>query len=168
MIALDDNILNAKYRALLPEAEKVKVDKNALQACFTLLSVADELFNVCHERLAGHQLSEGRFTVLLLLRQGAASTPSTLASQANVTRATMTGLTDGLVRDGFVARSGTAGDRRSLNISLTAKGERVLEKVIPKQLQWLESMFSEMTPERRQDFVVCLEQIRRRARDEKK
>jgi len=167
MIAVDDNILNAKYRALLPEAEKVKVDKNALQACFTLLSVADELFNVCHKRLARHQLSEGRFTVLLLLRQGAASTPSTLASQANVTRATMTGLIDGLVRDGFVARLGTVGDRRSLNISLTAEGERILEKVIPKQLRWLESMFSEITLERQQDLVFCLEQIRKKVRDEK-
>jgi DNA-binding MarR family transcriptional regulator len=168
MKTLDTSLLNAKYKALLPEAARTGADETALVGCFTLLSVADTVFRVCHERLAQYQLSEGRFAVLLLLRQSSSKlTPSELADQADVTRATMTGLVDGMVRDGFVNREETENDRRSLAVSLTPKGRKVVEKVIPLQLQWLESLFASLTMGARNNLLEGLQMIGRKVQHEK-
>lgn len=164
----DNLLLTAKYRALLPEAAKAGIEESALVACFTLLSVADAVFAACHERLARYGLSEGRFAVLLLLRQsGAELTPSALAHQAGVTRATMTGLLDGLVREGFVNRAAMREDRRSLAVSLTAKGKKTAEKAIPLQLKWLASLFAELPLAGSKEFLECLQIIGRKVHDEK-
>jgi DNA-binding MarR family transcriptional regulator len=167
MSEFDTTLLSAKYKALLPEAAKTGADETALAGCFTLLSVADAVFSACHERLAQYQLSEGRFAVLLLLRQSSSNlTPSELADQADVTRATMTGLLDGLVRDGFVNREEVDGDRRSFAVSLTPKGQKVIGKVIPLQLQWLESLFANLTIGARKNLLESLQMIGRKVRHE--
>jgi DNA-binding MarR family transcriptional regulator len=164
MTTIDTSLLSAKYKALLPEAARTGADEAALFGCFTLLSVADSVFRACHERLAQYQLSEGRFAVLLLLRQSPSKlAPSELAEQAGVTRATMTGLVDGLVRDGFVNREETKNDRRSLAISLTPKGRKVVEKVTPLQLKWLEALFADLNVEARKSLLEGLQIIGRTA-----
>jgi DNA-binding MarR family transcriptional regulator len=169
MNQVDSSILNAKYKTLLPEANRTGADETSLAGCFTLLSVADSIFNACHERLARYQLSEGRFAVLLLLRQSSSKlTPSELADQAGVTRATMTGLLDGLVRDGFVNREEVEGNRRSLAVSLTAKGQKVMVKVIPLQLKWLESLFEDVPLGGRKQLIECLRAIGRKVQHEKR
>jgi DNA-binding MarR family transcriptional regulator len=113
-------------------------------------------------------LSEGRFAVLLLLRQSPSKlAPSELAEQAGVTRATMTGLLDGLVRDGFVNREETKNDRRSFAVSLTPKGRRVVEKVIPLQLKWLEALFADLTLGAKKNLLECLQMIGRKVQHEK-
>lgn len=166
MSEFETTLLSAKYKALLPEAARTGADETALAGCFTLLSVADAVFSACHERLAQYQLSEGRFAVLLLRQSSSNLTPSELADQAGVTRATMTGLLDGLVRDGFVNREEVEGDRRSFAVSLTPKGQKVIGKVIPLQLQWLESLFANLTIAARKNLLESLQMIGRKVRHE--
>jgi DNA-binding MarR family transcriptional regulator len=163
----DTTLLSAKYKALLPVAARTGSDETALAGCFTLLSVADAVFSACHERLAQYQLSEGRFAVLLSLHQSSSRlTPSELADQAGVTRATMTGLLDGLERDGFVNKEEIDGDRRSFAVSLTPKGQKVMGKVIPLQLQWLESLFTDLTIGARKNLLESLQMVGRKVRHE--
>jgi MarR family transcriptional repressor of emrRAB len=79
----------------------------------------------------------------------------------------MTGLLDGLVRDGFVNREEVEGNRRSLAVSLTAKGQKVMGKVIPIQLQWLESLFADLTMGTRKHLLEGLQMVGRKVQHEK-
>jgi DNA-binding MarR family transcriptional regulator len=87
--------------------------------------------------MARYGLSQGRFAVLMLLIDGTGegSTPSVLAERAGVTRATMTGLLDGLERDGLVVREPATQDRRNVFIHLTDKGRAFMEGILPDHFQ---------------------------------
>eukprot|EP01034_Spumella_vulgaris_P017990 gene17990-22966_t len=97
-------ILEQKHIALLTEAERRGDGATAnLRLCFEVIALAAAIDRDCAARLAPHNLSEGKFVLLFLLHQMAEGlSPHELADRAGVTRATVTGLLDGLERDGFV------------------------------------------------------------------
>src|SRR4051812_37062790 len=110
-----------RYECLLEGAKEFpELDPSACEAFLHVLRAGDEVFGVAERNLANHNISQGRFGVLMLLwgsaqrRAGAGATttacnpsprtPAELADAAGVTRATMTGLVDTLERDGLVRR----------------------------------------------------------------
>lgn len=118
----------AKFAQRYPEA-----DVSAISTFLYLLRVATDLSISLDECLRRHNLLQGRWWVLILLMREdtLTSTPSVLADKAGVSRATMTGLIDGLERDGLVARIYEPDDRRSVAIRLTAGGQSKLDGVMP-------------------------------------
>lgn len=109
------------------------LDPESVAAYLTLLRVASDIGNTIHEYLEGHGISHGRFTVMVILNRDPEQglCPADLANRSGVTRATMTGLLDGLERDGYVVREGHVGDRRMLIVRLTPGGKAFLDGVIP-------------------------------------
>src|SRR5688572_7998896 len=99
MVAMKN--LEQKYLALLGEAERRQIpDLDNIRLCFQVLSLASSIDRDCAALLAPFGLSEGRFVLLFVLDaadDGLA--PNALAEQAGVTRATVTGLLDGLERE---------------------------------------------------------------------
>ena len=115
-------MIEAKHQALVEESQRRGHANIAqLRLCFQLLSLSSSIDRDCAARLAPHGLSEGRFIVLFLLH-GAGGTlpPHLLAERAGVTRATISGLLDGLQREGLLQRRSDDGDGRRLQIVLTA------------------------------------------------
>src|SRR3954466_10166703 len=103
-----------RYECLLEGAKEFpELDPSACEAFLHLLRTSDEVFGVSERYLTENNISQGRFSVLMLLwksgRQGESGrpspcapgprTPAELADAAGVTRATMTGLIDTLERD---------------------------------------------------------------------
>jgi DNA-binding MarR family transcriptional regulator len=117
-----------KFALRYPQA-----DISAISAFLHLLRIATDLSIALDECLSRHGLLQGRWWVLILLmrEETLTSTPSSLAEKAGVTRATMTGLIDGLERDGLVERLLDSQDRRSITIKLTAAGQIKLDNVMP-------------------------------------
>jgi len=70
------------------------------------LTCERDVFEYFDNLLNSNGISQGRFTVLMLLlrRSDVPINPADIAERAGVTRATMTGLIDVLERDGFVKR----------------------------------------------------------------
>ncbi|MEG0184313.1 MAG: MarR family transcriptional regulator [Stenotrophomonas sp.] len=137
-------MLETKHSALLEEAQRRGHATVApLRLCFQLLSLSASIDRDCATRLAPHGLSEGRFIVLFLLR-GAGGTlpPHELAERAGVTRATISGLLDGLQREGLVQRRSDTEDGRRLQIVLTAKGARLAEALFDQHTQWIGGLFN--------------------------
>ncbi len=113
-------------------------------------------------------MSEGRF-VLLFLRDAASGglAPREFADQAGVTRATATGLLDGLERDAWVERRTNAADRRALRrrhsrraadaLSLgTAQSATLVEGLAVDQARLLNAVFPALpAPVRAQAAEVC-------------
>ncbi len=138
------NILEQKHQALLDEAQRRgQPDTDSMRLCFEVLALASAIDRACAARLAPHRLSEGKFVLLFLLRdlpEGLA--PHELAERAGVTRATITGLLDGLERDGFLARHGHKEDRRKLSVRLTARGQATARDLFNEHSRWIASLFA--------------------------
>ena len=93
-----------------------------MHLCLKILALSSAIDLDCAICLTPHQLSEGKF-VLLFLRHDRpeALLPHELAERAGFTRATITGLLDGLERGGFLARHDDIEDRRNISMHLSSK-----------------------------------------------
>lgn len=136
-------MLNAKNTSLYNEAVRRKrTDLREIKLCGAVLSLAAAIEADCARRLARHQLSEGKFVMLIVLHEAQSGlAPAELATRCGVTRATVTGLIDGLERDGLARRIAHETDRRSLQIQLSEKGQALARVVFDEHAEWLSSVF---------------------------
>lgn len=158
-----------RYECLLEAAKEFPdLDPSASEAFLHLLRSGDEAARVVQGHLARHNISQGRFAVLMILlrRCGvgpSALGPAELADAVGVSRATMTGLIDTLERDGLVTREPDPRDRRMLSVGLTPKAQELLQAILPdhfKRMAWLMSPLSE---EERQTLLQLLGKIQQQA-----
>lgn len=151
--------LGQKYQALLQEAQRRgHPDVEGIRLCFQTLSLASAIDRDCASLLAPHGLSEGRFVLLFLLdAAGEGLAPRALAEQAGVTRATVTGLLDGLQRDGLIERRSDARDRRALRIHLTDRGRKTAQKVFDQHSRWIAGLFGSFTLSEREQLAGLLD-----------
>lgn len=154
-----------RYECLL-EAAKLfpALEPSACEVFLHLLRTGDEAFRVTEEHFHLRGLSQGRFTVLMLLcdktcGQTHTLTPAQLAEKAGVTRATMTGLIDTLERDGMVTRRPDLDDRRQLSVELTTKGLNFLNQILPEHFRRISVLLSALSENERRTMVRLLGKI---------
>lgn len=154
-------MLDAKHLALVDEAERRgHANLAQLRLCFQLLSLSSAIDRDCATRLAPHGLSEGRFIVLFLLHGAEGSlSPHELAERAGVTRATTSGLLDGLQRDGLLQRRSDAEDGRRLQIVLTARGKRLAGELFDQHTHWIGGLFNELDSTEQAQLSRLLEKV---------
>lgn len=163
-----------RYECLLEAAKEFPdLDPSAAEAFLHLLRASDEAFQVTERSLIAHNISQGRFGVLMLLWRGGQGrpdapeldcgggprTPAELAEAAGVTRATMTGLIDTLERDGFVKREPDPKDRRMMSVLLTAKAEKFLHLLLPSHFKLMTAIMSTLSESERKTLVQLLAKI---------
>lgn len=154
-----------RYECLLEGAKRFPdLDPSAVEAYLHLLRTGDEVFRASDSLLAANNISQGRFTVLMLLLDKQAncpraSTPAELAEMAGVTRATMTGLIDTLERDGFVKREPDPHDRRMMSVNLTAAGEEFVARFLPQHFRRIAALMSGLTETERRTLVQLLGKV---------
>lgn len=112
-------------------------DDGSAALVMTVLSTARMIDQACARMLSPHGLSEGRFAALLVVEAQGGASPSAIADSLGVTRATVTGLLEGLERSGLVTRAIDSADRRSHAVSLTAGGKALVAELIPVYSNWL-------------------------------
>jgi DNA-binding MarR family transcriptional regulator len=135
-----------KFAERYPDA-----DVTAIASFLYLLRVATDLSLALDTCLSKHDLLQGRWWVLILLmrEESTTSTPSILADKLGVTRATMTGLLDGLEQSGLVTRVFAKEDRRSVKIRLTSAGQAKLDVVMPDYYRRLRQCMQGLDEEKR-------------------
>lgn len=155
---LPDKAILEKFASRYPE-----VDINAVMQFLHLLGVASELSVGLDNFLRRYDLLQGRWWVLILLMRedGFISSPSKLAEQSGVSRATMTGLLDGLARDGLIQRVVDEKDKRQTQIKLTKKGQQKLDEVMPDYYQRLGQLMSVIDKEQGQALMDVLAKLKR-------
>lgn len=143
-----------RYECLLEASREFPdLDPSATEAFLHLLRIGDEAFRVVQGHLAEHDITQGRFSVLMSLwgqcrreGPGVPLSPAEIADRLGVTRATVTGLVDTLERSGLVTRTPSADDRRMMLVQLTPRGDKLLSKILPshfRQMAWLMQPLSE-------------------------
>lgn len=154
-----------RYECLLEAAKRFPdLDPSACEVYLHLLRTGDEVFRVCDVHLGANNISQGRFTVLMLLLDKEhdcpqARTPAELAEMASVTRATMTGLIDTLERDGFVKREPDPKDRRMMSVNLTPAGQAFLERFLPAHFRRMASLMACLAEDERKTLVRLLGKV---------
>ncbi len=133
-------------------------DIAAISDFVNLLRASSDISTALDKLLAKHELLQGRWWVLVLLmrQDNLTSTPTDLAEKAGVTKATMTGFIDGLVREGLVTRLMDEVDRRKLLIKLTDAGQQKLDMVMPDYYQKVSALMSFLNQEQRASLITNL------------
>ena len=151
-----------QYECLLQAAGRYPtLDPTANEAFLNLLRTGDMVFEEIGAFLARHNISQGRFTVMMLLHRPwiEAHTPASLAEESGVTRATMTGLIDTLEKDGMVVRQPDSQDRRTVHVSLTEQGRASLEAMLPDYFQCVSRIVSPLSARERKELVRLLQKL---------
>jgi DNA-binding MarR family transcriptional regulator len=153
-----------RYEVFLEEAKRFPgLDASACYTYLQLLRTGDELLARDEQVLTSYGTRHGRFNLLMmLLKSDGDATPAGLAEKTGVTRATISGLLDGLERDGLIERRTDPDDRRLIRVQLTAAGHSFLDKIRPGYSRWLSSIVEPLNEEERQQLVMLLEKIRTR------
>lgn len=137
MIILRDLPCEAELRSL--SGRYPDLDPGTVAALLEFMRTAYEIFQASESLFARQGTSCGRFAVLALLNRDpdGARSPSAIADACGVTRATITGLLDGLEHDRLISRSRSRSDRRTRQVRLTAAGRRFLDRVLPDHFRRL-------------------------------
>ena len=157
-----------RYDCLIQAAERCPtLEPSACSAFLNLLRTGDDVFAVVDRYLSSRNITQGRFTVLMLLAKACdipdgpahPPTPATLADEAGVTRATMTGLIDTLEKDHLVAREPDPTDRRTIHVRLTEAGRAVLDAIVPDYFRQVAEILRPLSETERNHLVRLLQKI---------
>ncbi len=131
-------------------------DISAISDFVNILRASSDISTALDKLLAKHELLQGRWWVLVLLmrQDDLTSTPTDLSEKAGVTKATMTGFIDGLVREGLVTRVTDDVDRRKLLIKLTDAGQEKLDRVLPDYYKKVSALMSLLNVNQRESLLI--------------
>ena len=152
-----------RYEMLQEKAKRYpELDASAVEATLVLLRVASDVFEGMGTHLARHDISQGRFMVLVLLdrcERGEGILPSEIAEQLGVTRATVTGLLDGLEKETLISRTMHPEDRRAFCIELTPKGRRFLTELLPEHYRRIAGLMAHLNCAEQRQLVELLGKV---------
>ncbi|WP_433664413.1 MarR family winged helix-turn-helix transcriptional regulator [Nocardia sp. CA-128927] len=137
-----------------------EADPRAVLVAVRLMATGVQLGQATEAHFSRFGLSTGRYRLLADLEDwDGEKSPSQLAASLGVTRATVTGLIDGLEQEGLVCRRASAEDGRAVVVVLTARGAQRLREMAPEHFSRLQAMVNVLTPDERTVFLELLGRI---------
>jgi len=147
------------------QEERLQIDLPAvpLRALLRLMRVGTDVQAAVAAQLQQSGISLSRFVLLMQLMRAEDQrlTPSELADKAGVTRATVTGLLDGLEKRGWIERRDHPDDRRSVIVQLTASGTAFIRQILPDHLGYITSLITGINEPELLHFMETLERVER-------
>lgn len=114
------------------------MDNKNLEFVSDLRTVVTRLIKKLRKESAtGQQLSLTERSTLSLLQQHKQLLPSELAAMEKITNQSMSAILSDMLVRGFIVRTASATDKRKVNISLSAEGEKTLLQVRSERDMWL-------------------------------
>ncbi|SRR5579883_331863 len=140
-------------------ADTVETPANLSDVSYTVSAItrtAKMVLRVVEEHLAKLGTSQTKLDTLTYLNDEPekCASPSALAKYCGVSRAAMTGLLDGLEKDGYVERENHPFDRRALMVKITPKGEQFLEWVTPQEQYQLSELMDALDETERKKLIT--------------
>ncbi|NTV12132.1 MAG: MarR family transcriptional regulator [Zoogloea sp.] len=108
--------------------------------------------------LAGHGLHPASWSMLMMIYSSPEGTisPSRVSDALCQSRAHMTRVTDELTAAGWVERVPSAADRRSIDLQLTASGQRLVAEMLPLAWEYYRTQLPEVSEEELQQLESLL------------
>ena len=127
---------------------KMTFDMEPIESIILFMRAAHKMFSVAEKYFGKFNISKGKFNVLMILFKDFNISKakgeidgmplSEVAKSLFVTKSTITGLIDGLEKDGYVIRDNSGQkDKRRVAVRLTKEGHAFLHKVMPEHFKAL-------------------------------
>ena len=144
---LKANILNRILGQL--SEQYFEIDPKLVRTVYVLLDFVSSSRSTFDAYLEQHGLSHGRLMILMLLVQVTEQTwtPAKLADTSGVTRATVTGLLNGLEKDNWIERIPYSKDGRKKVVILTETGRAKITQFIPEHLERISKIWANFSEE---------------------
>lgn len=107
-------------------------------------------------------LSLPQILILDVLKDKVSMRMGELAKYLSVSMAAATGIADKLVKSGFVTRAGSLADRRIVNISITAKGKKMVSGFNRARQKTIIEVFGALSGTDRDKYLEILSKIHAR------
>ena len=113
------------------------------------------------------EITQGNFSlpqilILDVLKDKVSMRMGELAKYLSVSMAAATGIVDKLVKSGFVTRAGSPHDRRIVNISITAKGKKMVSEFNRARQKTIIEVFGALSGTDRDKYLEILSKIHAR------
>lgn len=155
---------DAEIRVSLDSGIAAGYDFESMAAVANVYRTATAVRNrIEHEVLAGHQLSWGGFTALFVLWVWGPLESYQLANECGLAKGTLTGLVKKHEAAGLVWRKRRQDDRRRVEVGLTRRGTRKMEKVYPEFNRIESAVTVDLKLPEKQLLTELLVRVRQRA-----
>ncbi|MCR9141042.1 MAG: MarR family transcriptional regulator [bacterium] len=146
----------AKFSQAFPDTDLKGVEMGSM-----LFFFANHIINGFTAHFSRYGISQARYGVLLMLyiESEAEWTPADLADAGNISRATMTGLLDGLEKQGYLVRLPRPGDRRSIIIQLSDEGRRFVDEMLPDHFNRLADAMGGLSETERKTLMKIVPRV---------
>jgi DNA-binding MarR family transcriptional regulator len=137
------------------------MDPDAAEVYLHFFRLGSDIGNRISDYLAGHNLSTGRMSILMMLHtcHEESKTPGLLAERCGVTAATISRLIDGLIKDGYVERVPDPENRRVSPVQMTESGINHLETLLPGYFSLVAKLFAPLSSNERKTFLKLLNKL---------
>ncbi|HXS20252.1 MAG TPA: MarR family transcriptional regulator [Steroidobacteraceae bacterium] len=85
---------------------------------------------------------------------------SELSQRMMVTGGNVTGITDGLEKEGLVVREIDSADRRVFRVRLTAEGQRQFRRMAAEHERWVIDLFGALSPRQKKQLLDLLGELK--------
>ncbi len=145
-------------RKLADRYPKSNIVPENLEVLLLMNRVAGNVSDFFRKDFDQFGLSAARFTLLMRLRRDPeiAINPSDLSEFLGVTRATISGLLDGLEKSKLVKRVESQSDRRSCLVQITNKGIKIIDKIAPDYFSQISGLLAKMKKSEIRNFKKIL------------
>lgn len=118
-----------------------------------------ELGSYEHSTLTRRDITTTQLLVLECLSTCGHCKMRTLVDALKVKFSAVTAIIDRLVKTGFVIREHGKEDRRTVFVTLSAKGKRVLQEVYQQRRRAFIQLFSRVSAREREEYLMILEKL---------
>ena len=134
----------------------------ALKLWLRLLSCTNLVEAEIRGRLRGEfGITLARFDLMAQLERAPEGLKmSELSQRMMVTGGNVTGITDGLEKEGLVVREVDAADRRVFRVKLTADGQRQFQRMAAEHEQWVIDLFAPLSQKQKKQLVDLLGELK--------
>ncbi|ETI70114.1 MarR family winged helix-turn-helix transcriptional regulator [Neobacillus vireti] len=119
-----------------------------------------------HERIkqemTKNKLSITEFSVLEVLHQKGKQTIQQVGNCILISSGSMTYVIDKLEQRGLLNRNACPDDRRVIHVTLTAAGNELMNEIMPKYHELVDSMFDSLNSDEAETLVHLLKKVRNR------
>jgi DNA-binding MarR family transcriptional regulator len=128
-----------------------------------MLACTNRIENIVRQNLqAKFETTLPRFDLMAQLERAPQGLRmSELSQRMMVTGGNVTGITDGLEKDGLVVREVDTSDRRVFFVKLSAEGQRQFRRMAVEHEQWVIELFEGMSMKHKNQLVELLGELKR-------
>ncbi|WP_419954374.1 MarR family winged helix-turn-helix transcriptional regulator [Neobacillus niacini] len=129
------------------------------QPFLLLMQTSKAIQERIRDEMSQYKLSITEFSVLEVLFYQGKQTIQQIGNRILISSGSMTYVIDKLEQKGIIKRNDCREDRRVIHITLTAEGKEMMENIMPKYQEMVDSFFGDLTGLEHEEMVNLLNKI---------